>query len=78
MLDLADARWRKATDIEREFSLFELVTDLGPVLDVGYSNSGLFEVSFNITSGGLIVDWDALKSIIEEGRLLADEERALA
>jgi hypothetical protein len=38
-------RWRKASDINREYAVFELLEDEEPILDVGFSDAGIFEVA---------------------------------
>ena len=71
----AKYRWRKATDINREFAIFELLSGEEVLLDVGYSEKGVLEVSFNETIVGLVFDWPRLQELIEEGRKLADLDR---
>ncbi len=68
-------RWRKATDINREFAIFELLAGEEVLLDVGFSEKGVLEVSFNETIVGLVFDWPRLQELIEEGRKLADLDR---
>ncbi len=68
-------RWRKATDIDREYALFELLEDDSPVLDIGFSDEGLFEVSFNPNIGGKVMEWDQLMKLLAEGRALAEQDR---
>jgi hypothetical protein len=68
-------RWRKVTDINREYALFELLEDDSPVLDVGFSDEGLFEVSFNPIIGGKLLDGDQFMKLLAEGRALAVQDR---
>jgi hypothetical protein len=68
-------RWRKATDIRREFALFELMDGDTPVLDVGFSDDGIFEVAFNPTIGGTVVEWGQLLKLLGEGKILAESDR---
>ncbi len=75
MADSGTYRWRKATDINREHALFELLEDDNPVLDVGFTDQGLFEVTFNPSSGGKVMEWDQFLSLLAEGRALAAQDR---
>jgi hypothetical protein len=68
-------RWRKATDINREHALFELLEDERPVLDVGFSDAGIFEISFNHKMAGAPIEWEQLQKMIEEGKRLAELDR---
>jgi hypothetical protein len=69
-------RLRKSTDIRRENALFELLADDVPILDMGFSDEGTFEVAFNEQIGGIIIAWDKLQDWIEEGRKMAEVDRA--
>ncbi len=69
-------RLRKATDIRRENATFELLADDVPILDMGFSDEGTFEVAFNEQIGGIIIAWDKLQAWIEEGRRMAEVDRA--
>lgn len=68
-------RWRKTTDINREYSVFELVADEIPIIDVGFSDIHVFEVAFNASIAGVLIDWELLRKLIEEGRSLAERDR---
>jgi hypothetical protein len=68
-------RWRKATDINREYALFELLENDEPVLDVGFSDEGIFEVAFNPGIAGGPIEWEQLRKMIEEGMRLAELDR---
>ena len=65
-------RWRKATDINRRFATFELLADEKFIVDVGYSDTGIFEVAFNKEIGGLVFEWAQLQELIEAGRKMAE------
>lgn len=65
-------RWRKATDINRRFATFELLADEKFIFDVGYSDSGVFEVAFNEEIAGLVLEWAQLKQLVEDGKRMAD------
>ena len=67
---------RKATDVRREYAAFELLADGVPILDVGFSDERTFEVAFNEQIAGIIIDWDKLRDWIEEGRRMAEVDRA--
>jgi len=49
--------------------------DDNPVLDVGFTDQGLFEVTFNPSSGGKVMEWDQFLSLLAEGRALAAQDR---
>lgn len=68
-------RWRKTTDINREYALFELLAGETPVLDLGYSDEGTLEVAFNPTVGGRIFELEGLLKLLDEGRKLAERDR---
>lgn len=68
-------RWRKTTDINREHALFELLDGEIPVLDVGFTDEGVFEVAFNPGIGGKVMEWDHLLKLLDEGRVLAEQDR---
>jgi hypothetical protein len=68
-------RWRKTTDINREHALFELLDDDNPLVDVGFTDEGVFEVAFNPSIGGKVMEWDQFLELIREGRTLAERDR---
>lgn len=68
-------RWRKVTDINREFALFELLDGETLLLDVGYTDEGLFEVAFSQGISGRTVEVSQLLRLLEEGRALANLDR---
>ncbi|HAG75475.1 MAG TPA: hypothetical protein DCL53_08460 [Thauera sp.] len=68
-------RWRKATDINREHALFELLDGETPILDVGFTDEGVFEVAFNPSIGGNLIEWERLLNLLDEGRALAERDR---
>lgn len=68
-------RWRKTTDINREYALFELLDGETAVLDVGFTNEGLFEVAFNPSIGGKVMEFGELLKLLDEGRGLAERDR---
>jgi hypothetical protein len=67
-------RLRKTTDIHKEYATFELLADEVPILDLGFSDEGTFEVLFNRTVGRIA--WDKLQDLIEQGRRMAEDDRA--
>lgn len=75
MTTLKSYRWRKTTDINREHALFELLDGESPVLDVGFTDEGVFEVAFNPEIGGKVMDWDQFLALLEEGKALAVKDR---
>jgi hypothetical protein len=67
---------RKATDVRRQYALFELLADGVSILDVGFSDEGTFEVGFSRNIGEMIIAWDELQDWIEQGRWMAEADRA--
>jgi hypothetical protein len=55
------------TDIRREHALFELLlADDAVLLDMGFSDEGVFEIALNNPQiGGIVVAWDDLQDWIE-------------
>ena len=68
-------RWRKTTDINREFATFELLLNGIPILGAGFTNSGVFEVEFFEAIKGVSFEWDRFDSLILEGRRAAENDR---
>jgi hypothetical protein len=68
-------RWRKATDINREHALFELMDGESILLDVGFSDEGIFEIAFHDGIGGTVLGRDRFLTLLEEGRALAEADR---
>jgi len=68
------ARWRKASDINREYALFELVVGDIAVLDVGFDDDRRFEIAFNPAIGQIVDHWDRFERLIQEGRALAEAD----
>ncbi len=68
-------RWRKTTNINREYSLFELLDGEVPILDVGFTDEGIFEIAFNPSIGDKVMEWDHLLKLLDEGRILAEQDR---
>ena len=66
-------RWRKATDINREYALFELLRNEEVILNVGFSDSDQFEISFG--NRRQIFEWEYLQKLIKEGRKLAEMDK---
>ena len=75
---LKDYRWRKASDVTREYALFELINDDVPVMDVGFSDDGTFEIAFNVSISGVVIDLEKFLELLEEGRALAERDRDLS
>jgi hypothetical protein len=68
-------RWRKTTDINREYAVFELLLNEISILDVGFSDAGVFEVAFNERISGLLIEWEELRKLIEDGKILAEKDQ---
>ena len=69
--------WQKASDINRNNCSFELILGDQIILDVGFSDSNIFEVWFSPAMVSQIFDWDELAKRIEEGRELALEDKKI-
>lgn len=67
--------WRKTTDINREHALFELLDGDVPLLDVGFTDEGAFEIAFNPSISGRVLELGQLLKLLDEGRTLADRDR---
>jgi hypothetical protein len=71
-----DYYWRKTSDINREYALFELLDDSDvALLDAGFNDQGVFEVVFNPSISGKILGWEHFVQLIENGKSLALEDR---
>ncbi len=68
-------RWRKTTDINREHALFELLDGETPILDVGFTDEGMFVVAFNPSIGGKSMEWEQFLKLLAEGRVHAEKDR---
>lgn len=67
-------RWRKVTDVGREYSLFELLEGDTPLLDVGMNDDGVFEVAFNPAVAGRVMLLDEFVTLLGNGRFLAESD----
>lgn len=68
-------RWRKATDVQREYASFELMDGEDALLDVGFTDEGVLEIAFNMHSFGRIISFSEFLQILEEGKSLAENDR---
>ena len=68
-------RWRKATNVNREHALFELVDGSSQILDIGFTDEGVLEVAINPSTSGIVVTWDQLHALLEEGKALAERDQ---
>ncbi len=75
MMGIVSHRWRKTTDINREYALFELLEGETPVLDLGFSDEGILEVAFNPSVGGKIFELEHFLKLLDEGRVLAERDQ---
>lgn len=67
--------WRKTTDVNREFAIFELMEDERPIIYAGFSDAGIFEIGFNHKMVGAPIEWEKLQKMIEEGKRLAEQDK---
>lgn len=74
-MDFLKARWRKVTDVNRKYALFELVDDGTVLLDVGFSDNDIFEIAFHEGVSNAIVDWDRFVDILDKGRKMAEVDK---
>ncbi|GCA52237.1 hypothetical protein KGO5_04702 [Sinorhizobium sp. KGO-5] len=72
MKTLKNYRWRKTTDVKREFAVYELLADEVAILDAGFSDKGVFEVAFNDAITGSLIEWEQLRKLIDEGQTIAE------
>lgn len=72
MITSTSYRWRKITDINREYALFELLEGETPILDLGYTDEGVLEISFNFCIANKVLGWEKLFKLLEDGRILAE------
>jgi len=68
-------RWRKTTDINREHAIFELLDGDMAILDAGFTDDGMFEVAFNLSISGKVMELEQLLRLLNEGRILAERDR---
>jgi hypothetical protein len=64
-------RWRKVTDVGREYALFELICGETVLLDIGYSDDGELQIAFDPNICGKTVGCDELVDLLQEGKTLA-------
>jgi hypothetical protein len=74
-MDFSRAGWRKTTDVNRKYAVFELVDDGVVLLDVGFSDSDVFEIAFHEGVSNAVVDWDNLFLLLDGGRKLAEADK---
>ena len=75
MAAFAAYRWRKTSDVNREHALFELLDAETPLLDVGFSDEGVFEVAFNPSIAGKVIECQTpFLQLLNEGRALAERD----
>jgi len=74
-MEIVSYRWRKTTDINREYALFELLEGEVPVLDLGFSDEGILELAFNPRVSGRIFELEKFLKLLDEGRALAEHDR---
>jgi hypothetical protein len=67
-------RWRKASDINREYALYELLSGESILLDIGYSDEREMEVCFHQAISNALINFNELISLLEEAKRMADEE----
>ena len=67
-------KFRKCSDIEREFPYFEVVCGDESILELAATDSRELEVLFESGCVGSLITFDELELILKKGReLLADE-----
>jgi len=68
-------RWRKVTDINRKYAIFELLANDLLILDIGFSDTGILEIAFNEPIAGFVFGWQRFQELIEEGTRMAELDR---
>ena len=64
-------RYRMATDVNREYPLFELVNSVGEIIfDIGMSDNGEIEIAFNDKILNKIFNLTVIEAWIREGKIL--------
>ena len=74
-MDFSKASWRKATDVNREYAVFELVHDGIALLDVGFSDDDVFEIAFHEGVSNTVVSWQDFFDVVERGKEMAEADR---
>ena len=74
-MDLSKATWRKATDVNRVYAIFELLCDGVILLDVGFSDSGVLEVAFHEGITNVVAHWDMFLEVLGDGRKIAESDK---
>jgi hypothetical protein len=69
-------RIRKATDIHREYPLFEVLEDDRLLLVFSATDDGVLEIAISPSAQGAILKLDDIQAIIDEGRRLLKGEMA--
>ena len=67
-------RFRKCSDINREYPIFELLEGDCILLDISVSDEGIFEIVLHEAVAGKIFNFDDMISILAEGRKLLEDE----
>lgn len=75
MLEQAIYRWRKTTDINRKYAVFELLLNERILLDAGYSDTGEYRIKFYDTITSCNFDWSTFRLLVEESLRLAEIDR---
>ena len=74
-MDFSKASWRKTTDVNREYAVFELVHDDAVLLDVGFSDDDVFEVAFHEGVSNTVVDWNSFLRVLDSGKKIAEADK---
>ncbi|HEY0147795.1 MAG TPA: hypothetical protein VGB70_02200 [Allosphingosinicella sp.] len=69
-----DAKWRKFSDVNRRFSLFELIISGNTMFDLGYNQDHVLEIAFHEGASNWVVSWALFEKIVQEGIRMADED----
>jgi len=74
-MDFYRASWRKTTDINREYAVFELVHDNTVLLDIGFTDNDVLEIAFHEAVSSTVIDWDRFLQFINKGKKLAEDDK---
>lgn len=66
--------FRKFTDINRDYPLFELLDGETIIFDIGLSDEGSLEIAFHEGASNRVLKLDEFLKLLEEGRKLVAKD----
>lgn len=73
---VTDYRFRKCSDVEKEYPFYELISGESIILSVSLTDDGQMEVLFETDASGCLFFMEELERIIDEGKRLLKQELA--